>query len=123
MLREQIGVRKLNDRRALLPPQLPQDLGKRTLVVDLDETLVHSSFQVRGCALLTALLCSTSLQQSHGIKLSSLRSKQLPVAVLRQAHELKRRLVRVKQRYVLMHLSSNSFYNVHIYLPLLCMHA
>jgi hypothetical protein len=46
MLREQMGVRKLSDRRTLLPAQLPQDLGKRTLVVDLDETLVHSSFQV-----------------------------------------------------------------------------
>jgi TFIIF-interacting CTD phosphatase-like protein len=46
MLREQMGVRKLSDRRILLPAQLPQDLGKRTLVVDLDETLVHSSFQV-----------------------------------------------------------------------------
>jgi hypothetical protein len=46
MLREQMGVRKLSDRRTLLPAQLPQDLGKRTLVVELDETLVHSSFQV-----------------------------------------------------------------------------
>eukprot|EP00347_Sterkiella_histriomuscorum_P024236 403331838 len=30
---------------ALLPPQLQRDLGKKTLVLDLDETLVHSSFK------------------------------------------------------------------------------
>jgi len=29
----------------LLPPQTTQDLGKKTLVLDLDETLVHSSFK------------------------------------------------------------------------------
>jgi carboxy-terminal domain RNA polymerase II polypeptide A small phosphatase len=28
-----------------LGPQLPKDLGKKTLVLDLDETLVHSSFK------------------------------------------------------------------------------
>lgn len=30
---------------ALLVPQLPQDIGKKTLLIDLDETLVHSTFQ------------------------------------------------------------------------------
>lgn len=29
----------------LLPPQLPQDCGKKTLVLDLDETLIHSVFK------------------------------------------------------------------------------
>ena len=29
----------------LLPPQSEYDKGKKTLVLDLDETLVHSSFQ------------------------------------------------------------------------------
>jgi RNA polymerase II subunit A small phosphatase-like protein len=29
----------------LLPPLLPEDIGKKTLVLDLDETLVHSSFK------------------------------------------------------------------------------
>lgn len=29
----------------LLPPQLPQDVGKKCLVLDLDETLVHSTFK------------------------------------------------------------------------------
>uniref|UniRef100_A0A0N4ZFQ6 protein-serine/threonine phosphatase n=1 Tax=Parastrongyloides trichosuri TaxID=131310 RepID=A0A0N4ZFQ6_PARTI len=29
----------------LLPPILPKDVGKKCLVIDLDETLVHSSFQ------------------------------------------------------------------------------
>jgi len=29
----------------LLPPQLPCKQNKKTLVLDLDETLVHSSFQ------------------------------------------------------------------------------
>ena len=28
----------------VLPPQLPKDLNKKTLILDLDETLVHSSF-------------------------------------------------------------------------------
>jgi hypothetical protein len=31
--------------RPLLPPRLPADAGKKTLVLDLDETLVHSSFR------------------------------------------------------------------------------
>ena len=30
---------------ALLPPQSERDRGKKTLVLDLDETLVHSSFK------------------------------------------------------------------------------
>lgn len=30
----------------VLPPQLPEDANKKTLVLDLDETLVHSSFKV-----------------------------------------------------------------------------
>jgi len=30
---------------ALLPPLLPSDIGKKCLVLDLDETLVHSSFK------------------------------------------------------------------------------
>ncbi|ORX41784.1 NIF-domain-containing protein [Piromyces finnis] len=29
----------------LLKPQIPEDVGKKTLVLDLDETLVHSSFK------------------------------------------------------------------------------
>jgi len=29
----------------LLPPQLPEDVGKKCLVLDLDETLVHSTFK------------------------------------------------------------------------------
>ena len=29
----------------LLPPQSPQDFGKKTLVLDLDETLIHSVFK------------------------------------------------------------------------------
>ena len=28
----------------MLPPQLPQHKGKHTLVLDIDETLVHSGF-------------------------------------------------------------------------------
>lgn len=31
----------------LLPPLAPEDTGRKTLVLDLDETLVHSSFRVR----------------------------------------------------------------------------
>jgi RNA polymerase II subunit A small phosphatase-like protein len=30
----------------LLPPQAPEFKGKKCLVLDLDETLVHSSFKV-----------------------------------------------------------------------------
>ena len=30
---------------SLLPPQDPRDVGKKCLVLDLDETLVHSSFK------------------------------------------------------------------------------
>lgn len=32
----------------VLPKQLKKDVGKKTLVLDLDETLVHSSFQPTG---------------------------------------------------------------------------
>jgi RNA polymerase II subunit A small phosphatase-like protein len=35
----------------LLPPQRPEFKGKKCLVLDLDETLVHSSFKVRICYL------------------------------------------------------------------------
>lgn len=31
--------------KPFIPPMEPQDLGKKTLVLDLDETLVHSSFK------------------------------------------------------------------------------
>jgi len=34
-------------RRTLLPKLAPEDVGKKCLVLDLDETLVHSSFKVR----------------------------------------------------------------------------
>lgn len=34
-----------NFKGPLLGPQLPHERGKKTLVLDLDETLVHSSFQ------------------------------------------------------------------------------
>jgi len=32
---------------ALLPPVLPEHRNRKCLVLDLDETLVHSSFMVR----------------------------------------------------------------------------
>lgn len=32
-------------RKSVLPPAFPQDAGKKCLVLDLDETLVHSSFK------------------------------------------------------------------------------
>ena len=32
--------------KALLPPQSPHNSGRKTLVLDLDETLVHASFEV-----------------------------------------------------------------------------
>lgn len=32
-------------KRTLLPPTIPANAGKKCLVLDLDETLVHSSFQ------------------------------------------------------------------------------
>lgn len=34
------------ERKALLPPVAPHHLGRKCLVLDLDETLVHSSFKV-----------------------------------------------------------------------------
>lgn len=41
------GRRRLSlpGRKSLLPPQRERDRGKKTLILDLDETLVHSSFQ------------------------------------------------------------------------------
>jgi RNA polymerase II subunit A small phosphatase-like protein len=35
--------------RPLLPPLAPQHAGRKCLVLDLDETLLHSSFKVRFC--------------------------------------------------------------------------
>lgn len=35
--------------RPLLPPIAPEHIGRKCLVLDLDETLVHSSFKVRFC--------------------------------------------------------------------------
>jgi hypothetical protein len=43
------GSVELNDRQtsadSMLPPLAPEDKGKKCLVLDLDETLVHSSFK------------------------------------------------------------------------------
>ena len=36
----------LKDKNSLLPPIRPSDSGKKCLIIDLDETLVHSSFKV-----------------------------------------------------------------------------
>jgi RNA polymerase II subunit A small phosphatase-like protein len=38
-----------NGVRCLLPPQTPANRGKKCLVLDLDETLVHSSFHPTAC--------------------------------------------------------------------------
>nr|CCA25650.1 lectin putative [Albugo laibachii Nc14] len=38
-------LRSSTQRESVLPPQYPQDIGKKCLVLDLDETLVHSSFR------------------------------------------------------------------------------
>ena len=35
---------KASDRKPLLPPPLPENVGKVCLVLDMDETLVHTSF-------------------------------------------------------------------------------
>jgi hypothetical protein len=35
---------------ALLPAIRPEDVGKKCLILDLDETLVHSSFKVFDCS-------------------------------------------------------------------------
>jgi len=44
---EEIRKKSESDEKTkwLLKPQLPEDVGKKTLVLDLDETLVHSSFK------------------------------------------------------------------------------
>lgn len=44
------------ERRILLKPLAPEDVGKKCLVLDLDETLVHSSFKVKHHFDLTPLL-------------------------------------------------------------------
>jgi hypothetical protein len=41
----------------LLKPLAPEDVGKKTLVLDLDETLVHSSFKVRSCSCFLFFSC------------------------------------------------------------------
>ena len=33
------------DKNSLLPPIRPSDIGRKCLIIDLDETLVHSSFK------------------------------------------------------------------------------
>ncbi len=45
----------------LLPPKSSKDRHRKTLVLDLDETLIHSSFQPLGNAQITlAVLCTGS---------------------------------------------------------------
>eukprot|EP00919_Chromeraceae_sp_WS-2016_P058124 GHVR01137888.1.p1 GENE.GHVR01137888.1~~GHVR01137888.1.p1 ORF type:complete len:151 (+),score=7.61 GHVR01137888.1:28-480(+) len=39
------GTTPRKEFKPFLEPQLPRDVGKKTLVLDLDETLVHSSFR------------------------------------------------------------------------------
>jgi RNA polymerase II subunit A small phosphatase-like protein len=39
------SVDRESDVEYLLPPQKPKDRGKKTLVLDLDETLIHSVFK------------------------------------------------------------------------------
>ena len=52
----------------LLPPQLPKDAGKICLVLDLDETLVHSSFRVsRTCMYRFVYVC----EQMHAFTIFS----------------------------------------------------
>ena len=46
--------------RFVLGPQAEADKGKKCLVLDLDETLVHSSFQVRAAITRTLSLRFTS---------------------------------------------------------------
>lgn len=41
----ELGTRSGGQGEALLPPLAPEDRGKKCLVLDLDETLVHSSFK------------------------------------------------------------------------------
>lgn len=43
--KEEICIDDCERESWLLPPQLPQDAGKKCLVLDLDETLVHSTFK------------------------------------------------------------------------------
>lgn len=38
-------VRKKRKKKPFLPPQSPENKGKKVLVLDLDETLIHSSFE------------------------------------------------------------------------------
>uniref|UniRef100_A0A673WHI1 protein-serine/threonine phosphatase n=1 Tax=Salmo trutta TaxID=8032 RepID=A0A673WHI1_SALTR len=45
-LQDNGGVVKLSSGPSLLPEMIPQDQGKICVVIDLDETLVHSSFKV-----------------------------------------------------------------------------
>lgn len=42
----------------LLPPLAPEHSGRKCLVLDLDETLVHSSFKVRWIGLRMILSCT-----------------------------------------------------------------
>ena len=52
-------------RRWLLPPLQPSLKGKKCLVLDLDETLVHSSFKVRSTHALYALLMISDVTSSR----------------------------------------------------------
>lgn len=47
--------------KPLLPPVKSKDSGKLCVVIDLDETLVHSSFKVRKTTLITAGSSQASL--------------------------------------------------------------
>lgn len=66
------GNQSLSGKRCLLGPPMEEDKGRHCLVLDLDETLVHSSFQV-SCAARTRSLNAFFSRQRCSISRSRFR--------------------------------------------------
>ncbi|KAJ3272452.1 hypothetical protein HDV01_005521 [Terramyces sp. JEL0728] len=67
------------DHASVIPPVNPQNQGKKVLVLDLDETLVHSSFKdlsvlgrdIKDCTIIDNLPSSYMFQPSNAIPITS----------------------------------------------------
>jgi len=72
----------------LLPPLYAAHKGRKCLVLDLDETLVHSSFKVRFGAFLSAFVVSMHMTDAFASQLIPQADYVVPVEIEWQWHNV-----------------------------------